>query len=112
MNRTFLIAVLTLMVAFSAYAQTSPVATDADEITKMLNEFLSGASRNDASVHDRFWAEDVIYTGSTGKRRGKTEIMNDVRSAPAPKPGDPVTAYTAEAFTFSSMAIPQSSHSD
>ena len=40
-------------------------------------------------MHDRFWAEDVIYTGSQGKRRGKNEIMQDVRSAPAPKPGDP-----------------------
>ena len=88
---TFLI----LLLAFSVSAQTSS-APDAKELTAMLNEFLAGASRNDAAVHDRFWAEDVIYTGSTGRRRGKAEIMKDVRSAPAPKPGDPVTVYTAE----------------
>jgi len=75
------------------YAQTAP---DAPELTKLLNEFLAGASRNDASVHDRFWAEDVIYTGSAGQRRGKADIMRDVRSAPAPKPDDPTTVYTAE----------------
>jgi ketosteroid isomerase-like protein len=75
------------------HAQTAPEATD---LTKLLNEFLAGASRNDAAVHDRFWAEDVIYTGSGGKRRGKTDIMRDVRSAPAPKLGDPTTTFTAE----------------
>lgn len=82
-----------LVLAFGANAQTAP---DAAELTKLLNEFLAGASRNDAAVHDRFWAEDVIYTGSAGRRRGKADIMHDVRSAPAPKPGDPTTVYTAE----------------
>jgi ketosteroid isomerase-like protein len=86
-------AVVALLLAIGAQAQTAP---DAAELTKLLNEFLAGASRNDAAMHDRFWAEDVIYTGSTGRRRGKTEIMRDVRSAPAPKPGDPATVYTAE----------------
>jgi ketosteroid isomerase-like protein len=86
-------AILVMMLAFSVSAQTAP---DAAELTRLLNEFLAGASRNDAAVHDRFWAEDVIYTGSAGKRRGKADIMRDVRSAPQPKPGDPTTAYSAE----------------
>jgi hypothetical protein len=73
--------------------QTAP---DDEYLTRLLNEFLDGASRNDADVHDRFWAEDLIYTGSGGRRIGKTEIMHDVRSAPAAKPGDPVTTYSAE----------------
>lgn len=92
MKRIISIAVL-MMLALGANAQTAP---DAGELTKLLNEFLAGASRNDPAVHDRFWAEDVIYTGSAGRRRGKADIMKDVRSAPAPKPGDPVTVYTAE----------------
>src|SRR4030095_13802979 len=71
-------------------------APDAAELTKLLNEFLAGASRNDVTIHDRWWADDVIYTGSGGRRRNKTEIMHDVRSAPAPKPGDPKTIYSAE----------------
>lgn len=83
---------LTTMIALGANAQTAP---DAAELSKLLNDFLAGASRNDAAVHDRFWAEDVIYTGSGGRRRGKADIMRDVRSAPAPKPGDPTTVYTA-----------------
>ena len=65
-------------------------------VSAVLNDFLAAASRNDVAMHKRFWAEDVIYTGSAGRRRGKAEIMKDVRSAPAPKPGDAKTTYTAE----------------
>lgn len=92
MKRILSTAFLIMMLAFGVPAQTAP---DAADLTNLLNEFLAGASRNDPSVHDRFWAEDVIYTGSAGRRRGKTEIMHDVRSAPAPKPGDPTTIFTA-----------------
>ncbi len=91
MKKILSLAVLVLL-SVSVNAQTAPAAA---ELTKLLNEFLAGASRNDVAVHDRFWAEDVIYTGSGGRRRGKADIMRDVRSAPAPKPGDPTTIYTA-----------------
>jgi ketosteroid isomerase-like protein len=93
MKRILSTAILIIMLALGANAQTAP---DANELTRLLNEFLAGASRNDPSVHDRFWAEDVIYTGSAGRRRGKSDIMHDVRSAPAPKPKDPTTVYSAE----------------
>jgi len=93
MKRILSLAFLMLTVAIGIRAQTAPAA---DELTRLLNEFLAGASRNDAAMHDRFWAEDLIYTGSAGKRRGKAEVMRDVRSAPAPKPGDATTSYTAE----------------
>lgn len=79
--------------AVVALGQTAP---DAPVLTKMLNEFLAGASRNDTAVHDRFWAEDLIYTQSAGVRINKAELMKGVRSAPAPKPDDPKVAYTAD----------------
>jgi ketosteroid isomerase-like protein len=84
---------LVLVLAGSALAQTAP---DAAELTKLLNDFLAGASRNDAAVHERFWADDLIYTRSAGRRVNKAEVMHDVRTAPAPKPTDPKTVYTAE----------------
>jgi ketosteroid isomerase-like protein len=71
-------------------------AKDGPALTAMLNEFLAGASRNDAAVHERFWADDLIYTGSSGRRIGKADIMKDVRSAPAPSPNDPKIVYAAE----------------
>jgi len=92
MKRILSTAILMTMLALGVTAQTAP---DAGELTKLLNEFLAGASRNDAAMHDRFWAEDVIYTGSAGRRRGKADIMRDVHAAPVPKPGDPTTIFTA-----------------
>jgi hypothetical protein len=86
-------AIVVLLLTVGLHAQTAP---DAAELTSLLKEFLAGASRNDASMHDRFWAEDVVYTGSGGRRRGKADIMRDVRSAPAPKPGAAKTTYSGE----------------
>jgi len=82
-----------LMLVVGLDAATPP---DAAELTKLLNDFLAGASRDDAAMHDRFWAEDLIYTGSSGRRIGKADILSDVRSAKAPQPGTPTTTYTAE----------------
>ena len=82
-----------LLTANFANAQTAP---DAPELTRLLTEFLAGAGRNDAAVHDRFWAEDLIYTRSAGIRINKSELMKGVRSAQPAKPGDAVTVYTSE----------------
>ena len=93
MKRYLSTLVMVLAVAISLNAQAAP---DGAELTKLLNEFLAGAGRNDATVHDRFWADDLIYTRSAGVRTNKVELMKGVRSAPARKEGDPVTVYTAE----------------
>jgi hypothetical protein len=93
MKRILSTAIVMLFFAISPQAQT---AKDAAELTKLLKEFLDGAGRNDAVIHDRFWADDLVYTGSSGRRIGKADIMSGVRSAPPPKPEDPVNLYTAE----------------
>src|SRR6185295_6409204 len=81
------------LLATTISAQTAP---DAAELTKLLNDFLAGASRNDVAVPESFWADDLIYTRSAGRRVNKAEVMHDVRTTPAPKPTDPKTVYTAE----------------
>lgn len=91
-NRLLLLLALLLSPVFAA-AQTAP---DAAELTRLLNQFLDGAGRNDAAIHERFWADDLIYTRGVGQRIDKAELMKGVRSAPAPKLDDPVTVYTAE----------------
>jgi len=93
MSRILNSLILLVAVVLTGVAQTAP---DAAELTRLLNDFLVGASRNDAAMHDRFWADDLIYTGALGTRRGKAEIMSSVRSAPAAKPGDPRSVYSAE----------------
>lgn len=93
MKRSLFLIVVLVATVFSLHAQTAP---DAPELNRLLNEFLAGAGRNDAAVHDKFWAEDLIYTRGVGVRIGKEELMKGVRTAPPAKPGDPVTVYTAE----------------
>jgi len=75
----------------------APVAPDAAELTKLLNDFMAGASRNDPAMHDRFWAEDLIYTRAAGRRIGKADIMREVRAeAAAPAAKAESTNYSAE----------------
>lgn len=93
MKILFSLAASILFFAGNVFAQAYP---DSVELTRLLNEFLAGAGRNDAAIHERFWADDLIYTRGSGQRVGKVDIMTSVRSAPAPKAGDPKTVYTAE----------------
>ncbi|SEA56130.1 nuclear transport factor 2 family protein [Alkalimonas amylolytica] len=51
---------------------------DRAEITALLHQFLAGASRNDAKIHQSFWAEDLVYTSSAGTRFGKDTLMQGV----------------------------------
>ena len=93
MTRLPAAVIAALMLGPALDAQT---AKDGPELTRLLNEFLAGASRNEAAAHDRFWAEELVYTGSAGRRVGKADILRDVRSAPAPRPEDPKTTFGAE----------------
>ncbi len=94
MNRTRLLLTLSMLL-FPVFA-TGQAAPDAAALTSLLNQFLDGAGRNDAAIHERFWADDLIYTRGVGQRIDKAELMKGVRSAPAAKPDDPMTVYTAE----------------
>ena len=84
---------ISILLLLMAAGQEGP---DATELKRLLNEFLSGASRNDVAIHERFWADDLIYTSALGVRRGKAEVMQGVKSAQAPKPGDARNNYSAE----------------
>lgn len=56
------------------------LADDKAELTALLNEFLDGATRNDPAIHNKHWAEELIYTSSSGTRFGKAELMASVKS--------------------------------
>ena len=77
------------------FAQTAP---DSAELTKLLQDFLAGASKNDIAMHDRFWADELVYTSALGRRKGKTDIMRELRdeTKATPKPEEGTTIYTAE----------------
>ena len=90
-----LLILIVLLLSFAGICAAQE-AKDAPELTRMLNEFLAGASKNDPAVHDRFWADDLIYTRSAGVRTNKAEIMKGLREGPPKKPDDPFVVYTAE----------------
>ena len=48
-------------------------AGDIEEIGELLQDFL--AHTDEASAHERFWADDLVYTSSRGTRTNKQEIM-------------------------------------
>jgi ketosteroid isomerase-like protein len=94
----FLLALLAASALLSPLsAQTSPPsAPDGAELTALLNEFLAGASRNDPAAHERFWADDLIYTASSGRRMGKADILREVRSEISSPKSAEETSYRAE----------------
>ena len=94
MKRIFLSIIILLSLTCVLRGQRS--APDAPELTKLLQDFLAGAGRNDAGIHERFWADDLIYTASAGRRIGKADILREVREEGPPKPGDGSTVYSAE----------------
>ncbi|MBA3352085.1 MAG: nuclear transport factor 2 family protein [Blastocatellia bacterium] len=94
MKRLLISIVFAILTVSAVGAQDS--ARDRTDLTRLLDEFLIGAGSNDPDMHDRFWADDLIYTRSIGQRIGKAELIKGVRSAKPPKPGDPVTIYSAE----------------
>lgn len=73
----------------SAYAQN-----DKQLITKQLEQFL--AQNSSKAIHDAFWANDLIYTSSSGKRFGKQTIMDGFKQAQNQQETENSTKYSAE----------------
>lgn len=75
---------------------TMPVAlaNDADELTAMLHEFLAGAA--DAAAHEQFWADELVYTSSSGTRTSKAEIMQGFSNADSGAGDEPGPVYSGE----------------
>ena len=79
-----------------AISSPAMVAPDGPELTKLLHDFLAGASRSDVAMHDRFWADDLIYTSALGRRKGKADIMRELRAESSTPPSDESATYTGE----------------
>ncbi|RUO76738.1 nuclear transport factor 2 family protein [Pseudidiomarina taiwanensis] len=76
---------------------------DANSVTATIDHFLWGASINDASIHDAFWADELTYTSSSGTRFGKAQLMAGMADAKVLEP--PLQAwYTAEDYEVKDLA--------
>src|SRR5687767_1813346 len=87
---------IAVMASPVAAEEPRPAAPAAGELTALVRDFLAGVSRNDASVHERFWADDLVYTRAAGERVGKADILRDVRSSTPASPAPPTMQYAAE----------------
>lgn len=70
--RTFLLA---LALVFAPAA----IASDVDELTSLLQDFLANSDQE--AAHERFWADDLVYSSSAGLRFGKADIMEGFASS-------------------------------
>ncbi len=71
-----------------------------EQIEKLVRDFLVGAGKNDVAMHERFWADDLIYTSATGMVRTKADILKRTREVAAkPVPNDKTT-YDADDMTI------------
>lgn len=86
-GRSFAALVCLLLLALPVHAG------DKDELTALLHEFLAAA--DNAAMHERFWADDLVYSSSTGARFGKAEIMEGFASA-AGEESEPEFVYSGE----------------
>jgi Domain of unknown function (DUF4440) len=87
-----LIVPLVFLAAPKATFAQDPKATQ-DTVTRLLQEFL--LHNDDPAQHERFWAADLVYTGSKGAVRSKAEIMKMIAGSKA-DPAQPKETYTAE----------------
>jgi ketosteroid isomerase-like protein len=71
-------------------------APDAAALTQLLKDFLQGASSNDIATHERFWAEDLIYTSALGRRRTKNDIRHDLAKENSSEAKNEQTTYSGE----------------
>ena len=73
------------------------LASDTEDLTAMLQEFLAASS--EAAAHASFWAEDLVYTSSAGLRFGKADIMASFAGPAAeeePSDAAPAMVYAGE----------------
>ncbi|WP_439102043.1 nuclear transport factor 2 family protein [Congregibacter sp.] len=90
------------LVAVCFMASAAVFADDRAELGALLDEFLAGASVNDAAMHERFWSADLVYTSASGARYGKDSILEDMGEPPASDAETPV--YSSDKVNIKLLA--------
>ena len=100
----FPVLISLLLTASVAWAEGKPATQEQTtvEITALLHDFLANVDQ--ASAHDRLWANDLVYTSSAGKVNRKADIMQGFENPPAQadspakpdSPAEPEERYSAD----------------
>ncbi|MFZ0818783.1 MAG: nuclear transport factor 2 family protein [Candidatus Acidiferrales bacterium] len=94
-----LIAALALTAGVNgSLLQPVPQSSSAQELTAILHQFMNDAAHGTIAGFDSFFADDVLYTRSTGAVVTKADIMKSLRaSGPLV---EVTTTFTAEDITI------------
>ena len=84
---------LSLLLLLTPLASASE-AEDQAALSALLADFLSRAGER--AAHERFWADELVYTSSSGLRFGKADILGGMDDSAEPPPDAPVTVYSGE----------------
>ena len=88
------LASLTFVVCMAAF-MPALAQDDAAELKSMLEDFLANADKRGA--HERFWADDLVYSSSSGLRFGKADIMQGFDATDDEASSEPpAVAYSGE----------------
>jgi ketosteroid isomerase-like protein len=109
--RMFAVAALLPMMALAQNnVQASQAASPEDkatiqQVTQMVQQFLAAVPKGERQTFDNFFADDVIYTRSTGVTVTKADIIKniDVRAA-----NEPTATFSADDITvhpYGNMAV-------
>src|SRR5438067_13209088 len=89
---------IAVLLAVSTLAGATPAGVESD-IAALLTEFL--AKVDDPGMHDRFWADDLVYVSAKGEVKTKAAILASMRAGETPgardqKPDEPKATFSAE----------------
>lgn len=88
------LAYVTIVLCMTAVAPAW-AQDDVAELKAMLQDFLANADEREA--HERFWADDLVYSSSSGLRFGKADIMQGFDSSDEEGSAEPpAVVYSAE----------------
>ena len=82
-------------------------AADEEILASMLHDFLANAAT--ASAHEKFWADDLVYSSSAGQRFGKADIMRgfetDADASADETPGIVYSGEDVDVRVYGDMAV-------
>jgi hypothetical protein len=99
-------SIIRICVLFVLFVAAGSPADDADDILVLLNDFLAHSDQRQA--HERFWADDLVYTSSAGTRTDKASILasfDESTESATDEPGPTYTAEEVELMDFGSTAV-------
>ncbi|MBL8522997.1 MAG: nuclear transport factor 2 family protein [Betaproteobacteria bacterium] len=102
---TALLIASTLNVAAAQSAKPPSAEQTRAEITTLLNDFLKPGSNDKAETHERFWADDLVYTSAMGVVRSKADILKSFKPSDAKPAAGSTTAAPAAPTVFSAEDI-------